>query len=94
MQCLTLTSFKSQHYHLLDEGSPAVDHLDSVVVVVRLEVGELLLLHGSHIRDLVECGLLGVGDHGGRQLQSARNNIIITLCIDLSVHRWHCIALV
>merc|ERR1712241_1372522 len=57
-------------YHLLDEGSPAVDHLDPAVVVVGLEVAELLLLHGGHIRDLIEGGLLSVGGHRGRQLQS------------------------
>ena len=59
----------AQFNYLLDKGPPAVDHLDpAVVVVVGLEVAELLLLHGRHVGDLVEGGLLGVGGHGGRQL--------------------------
>ena len=64
-----LTSFK----YLLDEGSPAVDHPDPAVVVVGLKVAELLLLHGRHVRDLIEGGLLGVRGHWGREFQSAEN---------------------
>ena len=63
----------AQFNYLLDQGPPAVDHLASAVVVVWLEVAELLLLHGRHVGDLVEGGLLGVGGHGGRQLESADN---------------------
>lgn len=66
----------AQFNYLLDKRPPAVDHLDpAVVVVVGLEVAELLLLHGRHVGDLVEGGLLGVGGHGGRQLEPAENSI-------------------